>query len=91
MSDIHIHITVDRPLSAFEVELQRREAQALGFAAFQKALESMWNEKISREQAKGNPNWAHVETLEQYQAAWKADERDKRKRLGFWRYHFGSE
>ena len=82
-----INITVNVIMPTVENDSDR---QWRGMQNFAVAVKRMWENKIAYEQARGNPNWSHVETQEQYQAAIAADDRQRREELGFWKYHFGS-
>src|SRR5580692_3235745 len=82
--ETHIHLTVITPhpktkgerFSEFCEDLGDRIADGISY-------------KVAREKAKGNPNYANVNDYQSYRAALVADEQDRRKRLGFWKYYFG--
>lgn len=69
-----------------ETEGERLARAAKNWSRF---LAKVAKNRIAHEKAVGNPLFVHVETWAQYVAACEADEKRKRRELGFWRYHFG--
>ncbi len=79
---INITVVVQRP----ETEGERFRRQSEGWA---KALGQMYNRITEVQKAKGNPFFQNVTSFEEYQQAWIKCKAAERKRLGFWKYHFG--
>ena len=80
----HITIQVNVPRPETEGERFVKCAQA-----WQRSFQMAAENKIAHEKKAGNPLFVNVETWDQYVTALDADDKRKRKELGFWRYHFG--
>ena len=86
---LHQHITIQVNAPRLETDGER---QARVWRSWAETIERVANHRVKQEKAAGNPLFQNIETWEQYRLACEEDDKRKeaqrRKELGFWRYHF---
>jgi hypothetical protein len=80
--NITVNVVVQRPKT-------EAEQMADGYAGWCRLIDNLRTLRIAHELKKGNRLFENITTHEQYVAACEADDRRRRKELGFWKYHFG--